>query len=151
MNINCPNCGKSYYAEHYSTTTALGWTPVYKDGVEINGNPNVTTTYCTCCNCKHNFHYEEQYGEIIKIIDDGEKPEVPVLEVPLTIPNDSDDFKIDPEKLIAPSSKFENSIHLVTDEDLAELKEQVKELCDEIKEIKKEIWALNNPGSYYDY
>lgn len=146
MNINCPNCGKSYYAEHYSMTTALGWTPVYKDGVEINGNPNITTTYCTCCNCKHDFHYEEQYGEIIKIIDDGEKPEVPVLEVPLTISNNSDDFKIDPEKLMAPSSNFENSIHIVTDKDLAELKEQIKELYNEIKEIKKEIWALNNPG-----
>lgn len=151
MSIKCPNCGESYYAEHYSTTTALGWTPVYKDGVEINGNPNVTTTYCTCCNCKHDFHYEEQYGEIIKIIDDGEKPEVPVLEMPLTMPNNSDDCKIDSEKLLAPSSHFENSIHLVTDEDLVELKEQIKELCNEIKDIKKEIWALNNPGQYYDY
>jgi hypothetical protein len=71
--------------------------------------------------------------------------------MPLTMPNESDDFAINPEKLMAPSSNFENSIRLVTDQDLAELKEQVKELYDEIKEIKKEIWALNNPGSYYDY
>ena len=95
----------------------------------------------------------EKYGLDFNIdVSDIQIPDIcPILEVPLTIPNDSDDFKIDPEKLLAPSSNFENSIHLITDKDLAELKEQVKELYDEIKEIKKEIWALNNPGSYYDY
>lgn len=146
--IKCPNCEKSHYVEHYSTTTALGWVQEYKDGELVNSNPNVSTTYCTCCECKHDFHYEEQYGEIIKIIDDGEKPEVPILEVPLTISNDS---KIDPERLLAPSSNFENAIHIIAGEELTELKEQIKELYDEIKETKKEIWDLNNPGSYYDY
>ena len=68
--------------------------------------------------------------------------------MPLTI---SDDCEIDSEKLIVQSSGLENSIRLATDEDLVELKEQIKELCNEIKEIKKEIWALNNHGSYYDY
>lgn len=151
MYIRCPNCGESYYTVRYSTKTALGWMPTYRNGIKINDDPNTTTTYCTCCNCKHDFHYEEQYGKIIKIIDEGEKPEVPVLEMPITMLNNSDGFKIDSEKLIVSSSNVENSIHLVTDEDLVELKEQVKELYNEIKEIKKEIWALNNPRSYYDY
>lgn len=139
--IKCPNCGESYYTQHYSTTTAMGWAAVYKDGKMISENPNISTSYCTCCSCHHDFHYSEQYGKIIECIDDGEKPEVPVLNVPLTVPNNSDDFKIDSEKLIAPSSNFENSIHLVTDEDLVELKKQIKELYNEVKKIKKEIWA----------
>jgi len=32
--IRCPNCGKSYYQYHYSVTTAMGWTPIFKDGIE---------------------------------------------------------------------------------------------------------------------
>ena len=53
----CPYCGESYYRENYSTTTAMYWTPVYKNGVLINENPNTTTTYCTCCNCGNSFAY----------------------------------------------------------------------------------------------
>lgn len=55
--VRCPNCGESYYAENYSTTTAMYWTPIFKNGVLINDNPNTTTTYCTCCNCGKSFTY----------------------------------------------------------------------------------------------
>lgn len=58
--IKCPNCGESYYAENYSTTTAMYWAPIFKNGVLINENPNTTTTYCTCCNCGHNFSYSNK-------------------------------------------------------------------------------------------
>lgn len=58
--IVCPNCGESYYAENYSTTTCMGWTPIYKNGVLINENPNITTTYCTCCNCGKSFSYSNK-------------------------------------------------------------------------------------------
>lgn len=53
----CPYCGESYYAENYSTTTAMYWAPIYRNGVLINENPNTTTTYCTCCNCGKSFSY----------------------------------------------------------------------------------------------
>ena len=56
--VKCPRCGESYYAEHYSTMTAMAWTPIYKDGVLINRNPNHCTTYCTCMNCGNNFSYD---------------------------------------------------------------------------------------------
>lgn len=55
--IVCPNCGESYYAENYSTTTAMAWTPVYKNGVLINENPNITSVHCTCCVCGNSFSY----------------------------------------------------------------------------------------------
>lgn len=62
-NINgihtCPHCGKSYYRELYSMCTALAWTPVYKDGVLMNSNPNRTTTCCECLNCGKQFSFEE--------------------------------------------------------------------------------------------
>ena len=53
----CPHCGESYYAENYSTTTAMYWAPIFKNGVLINENPNITTTHCTCCNCGKSFSY----------------------------------------------------------------------------------------------
>lgn len=55
----CPHYGKSYYAEQYSTCTCIGWTPIYKDGILINHNPNATTTYCHCLNCGQDFSFEE--------------------------------------------------------------------------------------------
>lgn len=53
----CPHCGESYYMENYSTTTAVYYPPVYKNGVNINPDRNTITTYCTCLNCGKNFSY----------------------------------------------------------------------------------------------
>ena len=55
----CPHCGKSHYAVHYSVSTLVGWTPIYKDGVLMNQNPNVTTTYCNCLNCGQDCNFKE--------------------------------------------------------------------------------------------
>ena len=53
----CPHCGKSYYRENYSTTTAMYCPPIYKDGININQNRNTTTTHCTCLNCNKDFSF----------------------------------------------------------------------------------------------
>ena len=58
--IKCPNCGESYYMEHYSTRTAMYYPPVWKNGVNINPDKNTTTTYCTCMNCHKNFSYSHK-------------------------------------------------------------------------------------------
>ena len=58
-NHTCPNCGASYYMENYSTTTAMYYPPIYKDGVNINPNRNATTTHCTCMNCGRMFGFKE--------------------------------------------------------------------------------------------
>jgi hypothetical protein len=124
--VYCPNCGQSYYGTNYSTTTALGWTQIYKDGKALNCNPNTTTTYCTCCNCKHNFHYEEQYGEIYNITDDGLPPEVPVLEmssiteIDLTTPVYTD--------MVAKGTQMKNSIQLPTMADIEDIKARLAKL-----------------------
>ena len=53
----CPHCGESYYMENYSTTTAVYYPPIYKDGVNINPDRNATTTHCTCMNCGKDFSF----------------------------------------------------------------------------------------------
>lgn len=53
----CPHCGESYYMENYSTTTAMYYPPIYKDGVNINPDRNKTTTHCTCMNCGKEFSF----------------------------------------------------------------------------------------------
>ena len=62
--IKCPQCNNSYYVEKYNTTTAAYYPPIYKDGVNINPDGNITTHYCQCCNCGYEFIYATQYGEL---------------------------------------------------------------------------------------
>lgn len=56
--IRCSHCGDSYYMENHSISTAMYCPPIYKDGVNINPDRNITTTYCTCMNCGKNFSYK---------------------------------------------------------------------------------------------
>ena len=51
----CPHCGASYYTEIYSTSTAVYYPPIYKNGVNINPNQNQTTTLCECMACGKRF------------------------------------------------------------------------------------------------
>ena len=55
--IKCPHCGASYFMENYTTTTALYYPPIYKDGVNINPDSNQSITHCTCMNCGKSFSY----------------------------------------------------------------------------------------------
>lgn len=56
--ITCPHCGESYYMENYSDCTAMYFPPIYKDGVNIDPDKNITTTHCTCLNCGKDFSFE---------------------------------------------------------------------------------------------
>ena len=51
----CPHCGARYYTELYSTSTAVYYPPIYKDGVNINPDQNQTTTLCECMACGKRF------------------------------------------------------------------------------------------------
>lgn len=55
----CPKCGESYYMENSRMSTAVYYPPIYKDGVNINPDKNVSTVYCTCMNCGNEFSYKE--------------------------------------------------------------------------------------------
>ena len=63
--IKCPKCGESYYMERYSTVTTMYYPPIYKNGVNINPDRNITTKVCLCMNCNNTFSYQERCGEII--------------------------------------------------------------------------------------
>ena len=54
-NAKCPHCGESYYTELYSTSTAVYYPPIYKDGVNINPDMNKSTTHYECLNCQKEF------------------------------------------------------------------------------------------------
>ena len=55
----CPNCGKSYYRVDGSDITAMYYAPVYKDGVLISRDPNITTNHCTCLECGTKFSFTD--------------------------------------------------------------------------------------------
>lgn len=61
--ISCPHCGESYYTENYSISTALNFIPIYKDGVNINPDRNLITTYYTCLNCGKEFSFSKNRSE----------------------------------------------------------------------------------------
>lgn len=50
-NEKCPKCGKSHYSVGSSSRTLAYYEPVYKDGVNINPDRNVTTTQLSCREC----------------------------------------------------------------------------------------------------
>lgn len=79
----CPNCGESYYAEKYSTRTAMYYPAIYKDGENQNPDGNITTTYCECINCHYGFYYREQYGKIIDTILEAKIAPIPVIDMPI--------------------------------------------------------------------
>ena len=140
--IHCPACNASHYQYHYSTTTAMGWIQEYKDGELVNGNPNISISYCTCCECGHNFYYEKQYGKVIKIIDQGKKPEVPTLNVPINAPSNGEVLKVKAENVLFMPSEKETTAAIPTDTDIKEVKDEIQELKKEISEIKYLIKRL---------
>lgn len=51
----CPDCGKSHYQDRGSVTTCIGRSPIYKDGVLVNKDPNRTTHTYHCLECNKDF------------------------------------------------------------------------------------------------
>ena len=62
--IKCPYCGESYYSEGVTTSTALYYQPIFKNGVMLDsGDENYHTTQCHCLSCGKNFLYTRYKGE----------------------------------------------------------------------------------------
>ena len=142
MNITCPNCGASHYIEHFSHCTAVYYPPVYKDGVNTNPDGNVTTTYCTCYECNHNFKVEFQYGEIVNSIDCGPASIPPTSDVPIngTTVENSDKYTPVETKVATATIDIKTGEHLRTkyqwELDIEELQKEVKELKEEVHKLK---------------
>lgn len=66
-NFKCPHCGKSHYSCEGGITTAMYYVPVYKDGVNVNPDGNITTYQCKCMECGTEFSVQVRYGEVIEI------------------------------------------------------------------------------------
>lgn len=139
--INCPNCGKSHYIENYFTTTALGWAQEYEDGIPVNSNPNTSTTFCTCCECKHDFSYREQNGEIFDIIDRGIKPEIPTIQTPINITTENEETPTyTPIENINVQPNTTNVWKkIITSEDLEEINKKLEKLT----KMVESLWEWN--------
>jgi hypothetical protein len=134
--IHCPACNASHYQYHYSVTTAMGWTQVYKDGVLQNNNPNLSTSYCTCCECGHDFYYTEQYGKVQSIVDQGIKPEVPTLDVPINAPSAGEVLEVKAEDMLFMPSGKENTVTIPTDKDIQRLEEKIDKVSQDLQDFK---------------
>lgn len=56
--VQCPYCGVSYYMEDYNTSSCVYYSPIYKDGLNINPDKNTTTIHCTCMCCGKDFSFK---------------------------------------------------------------------------------------------
>lgn len=65
MLVRCPKCGESHYVQRYTTTTAMYFPPIYKDGININPDRNISTIVCECLECNSIFSYQMRGGELI--------------------------------------------------------------------------------------
>ena len=148
--IKCPNCSASHYQLHYSTTTAIGWIQEYKNGEPVNNNPNISTSYCTCCECGHDFYYTEQYGEIQSIVDQGKKPEVPTLDVPINAPSAGEVLKVKAEDVLFVPSKQETTITIPTNKDIEEIKNEILDIKDQLAGLNKLVFSIAKEV-YNDY
>lgn len=52
-NQTCPECGKSHYQVGSTVSTMMGFSPVYKNGVNINPDKNTRTSTLICQECGH--------------------------------------------------------------------------------------------------
>jgi len=136
--IKCPNCEKSHYVEHYSTTTALGWVQEYKNGELVNSNPNVSTTYCTCCECGHDFFYTEQYGKVQEIVDKGKRQEVPTLKMPINTLSGGEVLTVSSEDMkVKPSTNVWKT--MATNEEI----EEINKKLDRLTKMVESLWEWN--------
>jgi len=63
VDIKCPYCGKCYYSEDYSMSTAMYTPTIIKDGKVVSEDGNIHTTQCTCLECGNKFKIVRHRGE----------------------------------------------------------------------------------------
>lgn len=139
--IVCPNCGESYYAEKYSTRTAVYYPAIWKDGVNQNPDGNVTTTYCECINCHYAFYYKVQYGKVIETVLEGKIIPVPTIDTPINAEHLLDEAVINADYInMKPSYDFSHAIKAnskqLRDAEIVRLEQQIKSLQDQLAEVK---------------
>ena len=82
--IKCPHCGASHFSQGHSTRTAMYYPPIGKNGININPDMNITTTYAHCCECHYDFIIKEQGPSVWT--EPGEyNPPVPPSDINITV------------------------------------------------------------------
>lgn len=149
--ITCPHCDSSHYTENFSTRTLGYYQPIYKNGINTNPDANITTQYCYCLDCHHNFKVKIQYGQIIELRDEGEAYTAPVIKMPPPSKYVDEDYyhtKYVPEKSTLATVTIDTSTQEPMRQQyqwevgIEKLQEQVSKLTQEIEGIK-ELLKLN--------
>lgn len=60
--LKCPYCGSSHYIDYGGYTTTVCYSPVWKDGVNVNPDRNITTTTYKCLDCGKEFVTNNAFG-----------------------------------------------------------------------------------------
>ena len=135
----CPNCGSTTVEYKYSTSTLMGYSQIIKDGEWQNCDPNWHTSHYTCCKCHHRFHIREQYGKIVDVTDEGQEQEIPIIEMPLTVSNDTY-TSIETETLYIPNVSG-TEVKYQWQIDIEDLQRQMKEVKEALERL--EVNMLN--------
>ena len=130
----CPNCGSTTVEYRYSTSTLMGYSQIIKDGEWQNCDPNWHTSYYTCCKCHHRFHIREQYGKIVDVTDEGQEQEIPIIEMPLTVSNDTY-TSIETETLYIPNVSG-TEVKYQWQIDIEDLQRQMKEVKEALERLE---------------
>ena len=105
--MKCPNCGKSHYRELGGTSTCVMWYPEYKDGKQINKNPNTLTMNYECCECGAKFHVNNNGDPILDCVPNLTKPATYVEEeVKVTPPTADQPITIDGNGVVSGLETF---------------------------------------------
>ena len=135
MNIpQCPNCGSTTVEYRYSTSTLMGYSQIIKDGEWQNCDPNWHTSYYTCCECHHKFHMRRQYGKIVDVIDEGQEQKIPIVEMPLTVSDDT--YTTAPIDTLYVSGTTETEVKYQWQIDIEDLQRQMKEVKEALQRLE---------------
>ncbi len=126
--IKCPKCGESYYAEKYSTCTAMYFPVIMKDGVNINPDRNISTTHCECIACGAMFSVTKRNGAIESVEIEGGFG--PATNVDININADEIRRKVD-ENI----ARWEVAADKMNEERILTIKKEIAELQTTLQDI----------------
>lgn len=133
--ITCPNCGKSHYSQGHSTRTAVYYPPIWKDGINVNPDMNITTTYAHCCECHYDFIIKEQGSKIWTELGEYNPPNEPldinITSVPLENQTQTSTATINIQTNEVVRQKYKWEL------DIEELREKIDTLAQTVERMMK--------------
>ena len=145
--IICPHCGASHYSESYSSCTAVYYPPIWKNGVNVNPDMNITTTRAHCYECNYDFIIKYQNGKVWTEEGKYNSPNLPVdVNITSTL-NEYVPLENQMKTSIATINNNHEAVRLkyIWEEDIEDLKKRVEKLESIVnKLVRKNIYDKIN-------